>query len=89
MFKKLFRNWFKSGLIRELNETIKALIETNNKLEDKLKKEQEKNRINQNNLAIILENNTETRKKIEDLENNIEFLVNNLSKQKRELIRGE
>lgn len=37
--------------------------------------------------VTLLENAQEDREKIRDLENNIDFLVNNLSKQKRELVR--
>lgn len=37
--------------------------------------------------VILLNNLSEARAKIIDLENNIEFLVNQLPKQKRELVR--
>ena len=36
---------------------------------------------------ILLENSAELRSKMVDLENNVEFLVNQLPRQKRELVR--
>lgn len=53
-------------------------------LKDKLlKQEREKNTLYINDICIILKNESENRKLIKDLENNIELLVNNLSKQKK------
>lgn len=69
---------------RKLIEILKQVI---NNLEDELKEENERNRIYQKDMIVLLETNAEQRAKITDLENNIEFLVNQLSNQKRELVR--
>ena len=55
----------------------KKAIYNRDEIIKELKKDQE----------ILLQNEQENRAKINDLENNIEFLFNNLSKQKRELVR--
>lgn len=70
----------------------------NRKLIESLKKEKEDLQLKvdqrdkflkdyQEENEILLQNAQEQRAKIEDLENNIEFLFNNLSKAKKELVR--
>lgn len=78
---------FKKKLINTLKSTINDLEDEKLKLKEEIKKEKEKNRIYQHDLVILLQNAEENRKKIIDLENNIEFLVNNLSPAKRKLIK--
>ena len=81
---------------RDYERLIDTLKNTINSLEDEIfylkevkEVEQEKNRLYLKDLEIILKNNAEQRHKIVDLENNIEFLYNNLSKEKQDLIKGE
>ena len=62
-----------------LFEVINQLEEENSRLKDKIK-EQEHNNI------ILIENGMNLRSKIKDLENNIEFLSNNLSPKKKKEI---
>lgn len=76
---------------RRVNDLLKRTI---NNLEDDLDNAnlRVKNRDNfikdyQEEHVILLNNSVELRSKVTDLENNIEFLVNQLSKQKRELVR--
>lgn len=78
---------FKKKLINTLKSTINDLEDEKLKLKEEIRKEKEKNRIYQHDLVILLQNAEENRKKIVDLENNIEFLVNNLSPVKRKLIK--
>jgi hypothetical protein len=87
---------FKTKKVKELEEKIDFLYELldskNNieKRQDTLISElKEKNKILTDNEVILLKNAEELRSKNRDLENNIEFLYNNLSKQKRKLIRPE
>lgn len=76
-------------MFRKNKLLIEALKSTINSLEDELKKEKEKNEIYQKDLIIVLKNGEEQRKKIKDLENNVEFLYNNLSPKKKKLVRPE
>lgn len=78
---------FKKKLINTLKSTINDLEDEKLKLKEEIRKEKEKGRLYQHDLVILLENAEENRKKIVDLENNIEFLVNNLSPAKRKLIK--
>lgn len=78
---------FKKKLINTLKSTINDLEDEKLKLKEEIRKEKEKGRLYQHDLIIFLENAEENRKKIVDLENNIEFLVNNLSPAKRKLIK--
>lgn len=57
-----------------------------NKFEQQL---QEKMKENNEQLEILLNNSSELRAKIVDLENNIELLVNNLSDKNKELISDD
>lgn len=66
---------------------IKTLKKTINSLEEELELEKSINRLFRNDCLILLETSVNQRRKIIDLENNIEFLVNNLSTKKRELVR--
>lgn len=73
---KLFE---KMKIRNHLFEVINQLEEENLRLKDKIK-EQEHNNI------ILIDNEMELRSKIKDLENNIEFLSNNLSPKKKKEI---
>ncbi len=59
-----------------INASRKALAEAEEKVT-------ERNKL----LEVYVERNAEQKRKIVDLENNIEFLVNNLSPKKKELAR--
>ena len=73
---KLFE---KIKIRNHLFEVINQLEEENSRLKDKIK-EQEHNNI------ILIENEMKLRSKIKDLDNNIEFLSNNLSPKKKKEI---
>ena len=66
---------------------IKTLKNTINSLQEELQNEKEKNSYLTKDCVVLIENSSKDRKKIIDLENNIEFLVNNLSAKKRELVQ--
>ena len=70
----------KSMFKKRLIETLKGVI---NSLEEDLEKEKQKNRVYQNDMVILLDTNRELRAEKKDLENNIEFLTNNLSAAKK------
>lgn len=67
---------------------IQVLKNTINSLEDDLQAEKRQNNQLINDNIILLENSRELRAKIVDLENNVEFLYNNLSAQKKKLLRS-
>lgn len=73
---------FKFKLRKTLLKVIEHLEEDKEELENKLKEKEHNN-------LILLQNASEQRAKIKDLENNIEFLVNNLTPAKRKLIIQE
>lgn len=77
---------FNKKLINTLKNVINNLEDDKNNLKEKLTKEKEKNEMYQKDLVIVLQNSEEYRKRIQDLENNIEFLVNNLSPSKKKLL---
>lgn len=77
---------FNKKLIQTLKNVINNLEDEKKKLEEELIKEKAKNYTYQHDLVIILQNSEEYRKKIQDLENNIEFLTNNLSPAKKKLL---
>ena len=77
---------FNKKLIYTLKNVINNLEYEKKKLEEELRKEKAKNYTYQHDLVIILQNSEEYRKKIQDLENNIEFLTNNLSPAKKKLL---
>lgn len=70
---------FKFKLRKTLLKVIEQLEEEKEDLENKLKEKEHNN-------LILLQNASEQRAKIKDLENNIEFLVNNLSSIKKKKI---
>lgn len=70
---------FKFKLRKTLLKVIEQLEEDKEELENKLKEKEHNN-------LILLQNASEQRAKIKDLENNIEFLVNNLSSIKKKKI---
>ena len=73
---KLFE---KIKIRNHLFEVINQLEEENSRLKDKIKEKEHNN-------LMLLQNASEQRAKIKDLENNIEFLVNNLSSIKKKKI---
>lgn len=66
-------------LRKTLLKVINSLEEENKQLKNKMKQKEHDN-------LILLNNSIELRRKIKDLENNIEFLVNNLSSIKKKKI---
>lgn len=73
---------FKFKLRKTLLKVIEQLEEEKEELENKLKEKEHNN-------LMLLQNASEQRARIKDLENNIEFLVNNLTPAKRKLIIQE
>ncbi len=69
----------KFSLRKTLLKVINSLEEENKQLKNKMKQKEHDN-------LILLDNSIELRRKIKDLENNIEFLVNNLSSIKKKKI---
>ena len=69
----------KCMLRKTLLKVINSLEEENKQLKNKMKEKEHDN-------LILLDNSIELRRKIKDLENNIEFLVNNLSSIKKKKI---
>lgn len=69
----------KFRLRKTLLKVINSLEEENKQLKNKMKEKEHDN-------LILLDNSIELRSKIKDLENNIEFLVNNLSSIKKKKI---
>jgi hypothetical protein len=87
---------FKTKKVKELEEKIdflQRLVDSKNSIEKSqenlIAEQKEKIRILTNNEVILLKNAEELRSKNRDLENNIEFLYNNLSAQKKKLVRPE
>ena len=66
-------------LRKTLLKVINSLEEENKQLKNKMKEKEHDN-------LILLDNSIELRRKIKDLENNIEFIVNNLSSIKKKKI---
>ncbi len=73
-------------LKRKLITTLKQTI---NSLQEELENEKQKNSYLTKDLVVLLNNEMMNRKKMTDMENNIEFLVNNLTLKKRELARPD
>lgn len=69
----------KFRLRKTLLKVINSLEEENKQLKNKMKQKEHDN-------LILLDNSIELRRKIKDLENNIEFLANNLSSIKKKKI---
>ena len=70
-------------LIQTLYNVINELERELSLKDEKLKQENARNELYIKDICIVLKNESENRKRIKDLENNIELLVNNLSKQKK------
>jgi len=73
--------------LKEQERLIDSLKTTINSLEDDLEKTKAKLRVEQINNTKILKNEKKLRTKVKELENNIELLYNNLSPQKKKLVR--
>ncbi len=70
---------------RKLIKTLKATI---NSLENDLENEKQKNSYLTKDLVVMIQNQTRSRKRIIDLEKNIEFLTNNIGSRKlKELVQ--
>ena len=63
----------------------KSYKKTINNLEKELEEQKEKNRLLEHDCILLLDNAEESRNKIKDLKNNVEFLYNNLSPAKKKL----
>jgi len=70
---------FKRRLIKTLKAVINELEEENAKLKYAVKEKEHNN-------IILLESNYELRQKVRDLENNLDFIVNDLSAQKKKML---
>ena len=68
------------------NTLIKTLKNTINELEKDLENQKYMNKVHEHNEVILLNNLAEARAKIKNLENNLEFVTNNLSAQKKKKI---
>ena len=75
---KLFKT--KNMLIKSLNGVINSLEKENLQLK-------EKNKMYEHDIIILLDGSKELREEIRNLENNLEFVTNNLSAQKKKKIR--
>lgn len=69
----------KFSLRKTLLKVINSLEEENKQLKNKMKEKEHDN-------LILLNNSIELRRKIKDLENNIEFITNNLSEEDKQKI---
>lgn len=65
---------------------INAYKKTVKELEEDLEHQKYINSIHEHNEVILLDNLMEARAKIQNLENNLEFVTNNLSTQKKKKI---
>ena len=65
---------------------IKTLKNTINELEKDLENQKYMNKVHEHNEVILLNNLAESRAKIKNLENNLEFVTNNLSPAKKKLL---
>ena len=73
---------FKRKLIKTLKDVINNLEKENSDLKQKLEQRDLIIKDYQEENIILLENSKELREKITDLENNVEFLVNNSRSKK-------
>lgn len=78
---------FKRALIKTLKNVINNLEDENKNLKLKIEQRDLILKDYQKEHEILLNNSAEYRAKIIDLENNIEFLYNNLTPKKKELVR--
>jgi len=76
-------------LLKEQERLIESLKTTINSLEEDLEKTKSKLRVEQINNTKILKNEKKLKSKIKELEYNMELLYNNLSPQKKKLVRPE
>lgn len=74
---KLFKT--KNMLIQSLKGVINSLEKENLQLK-------EKNKMYEHDIIILLDSSKELREEIKKLENNLEFVTNNLSVQKKKII---
>lgn len=74
---KLFKT--KNMLIQSLKEAINSLEKENLQLKGK-------NKMYEHDIIILLDSSKELREEIRNLENNLEFVTNNLSAQKKKRI---
>ena len=74
---KLFKT--KKRLIQSLKGVINSLEKENLQLK-------EKNKMYEHDIIILLDSSKELREEIRNLENNLEFVTNNLSAQKKKRI---
>ena len=65
---------------------IKVLKSTINKLEEDIQKQKEEIDMHKHNEIILLDNLAESREKIRNLENNLEFVTNNLTLEDKQKI---
>lgn len=79
----------KKEIIKEQEELIDSLKVTINSLEEDLEKTKSKLRVEQINNTKILKNEKKLKSKIKEMEYNMELLYNNLSPQKKKLVRPE
>ena len=86
----IYNNWILGGIekmnIRLKFRLRKTLLKVINSLEEENKQLKNKMKQKEHDNLILLDNSIELRRKIKDLENNIEFLVNNLSSIKKKKI---
>lgn len=75
--------------IKRLETKVKVRDEMLNENNRLIKMKNEEIRLLKHNNTVLAEKEIELLVKIKDLENNIEFLYNNLSPQKRKLIRPD
>lgn len=78
---------FKRILVKTLKNIINDLEKENTDLKSKIEQRDLMLQDYQKEHEILLNNSAEYRAKITDLENNIEFLYNNLTPKKKELVR--
>lgn len=78
---------FKRILVKTLKNIINDLENENTNLKLKIEQRDLMLQDYQKEHEILLNNSAEYRAKITDLENNIEFLYNNLTPKKKELVR--
>lgn len=78
---------FKRILVKTLKNIINDLEKENTDLKSKIEQRDLILQDYQKEHEILLNNSAEYRAKITDLENNIEFLYNNLTPKKKELVR--
>ena len=79
---------FNQKLIKSLKQTINITQQERDKAREEVDKKDFLIKMYQEEHEILLNNASELRAKITDLENNIEFLRNNLLEQNKELVNA-